>query len=501
MRGWGLDYEQLRELQPRVVMVSTLPVRPDGPLSPFAGYGNLGAALAGFFGLAGWPDRPPCGPFGAYTDYTSTHLVLARAAGRARPPAPDGRGPVRRLRPGRGGACTSCRRRCSTTRSTVGVDARAGNADPDMAPHGVYPAAGDDRWVAVACQDDAAWPALCRVLGRDDLAADRELAGRRGPARPAGRAGRRRRGLDVAARTRPTAEALLIEAGVAAHAVQQQRASAWPTRSCATAATSGSCPTPSAAAWSRTPASALSGRRSRSACPRGAASTPTRCSATCSATRPIASPPSARPAPSADLIVAGGCAPVPCAVRLPGGRRPASPCSAIAGCRLGAVRAGRHRRAHRRDGHRPARRADPPRPAACCWAPSSPRTPTGPGSPGSSSTSAIGLGFALGYAASFALLDEATWWLGGLFGLLHVAVALTVLVPLLAGVHPAHRVRPGRAGVDRRAGAARPARPQLRTPDPGRRHRRPPRLRHRPRRAARRRTEMGDRSLTPDRRR
>ena len=35
----------------------------------------------------------------------------------------------------------------------------------------------------------------------------------------------------------------------------------------------------------------------------------------------------------------------------------------------------------------------------------------------------------LGYAASFALL-------GGLFGLLHAAVALTVLVPPLAGVHP-----------------------------------------------------------------
>jgi hypothetical protein len=49
---------------------------------------------------------------------------------------------------------------------------------------------------------------------------------------------------------------------------------------------------------------------------------------------------------------------------------------------------------------------------------------------------AIGQGFALGYAASFALLHRATWWLGGLLGLLHVAVALTVLVPLLAGVHP-----------------------------------------------------------------
>jgi hypothetical protein len=47
-----------------------------------------------------------------------------------------------------------------------------------------------------------------------------------------------------------------------------------------------------------------------------------------------------------------------------------------------------------------------------------------------------GQGFALGYAASFALLHRATWWLGALLGLLHGAVALTVLVPLLPGVHP-----------------------------------------------------------------
>ena len=58
---------------------------------------------------------------------------------------------------------------------------------------------------------------------------------------------------------------------------------------------------------------------------------------------------------------------------------------------------------------------------------------------------AVGLGFAFGYAAAFALLDEATWWLGGLLGLLHVAVALTVLVPLLAGVHP--RIASDRAGL------------------------------------------------------
>lgn len=56
----------------------------------------------------------------------------------------------------------------------------------------------------------------------------------------------------------------------------------------------------------------------------------------------------------------------------------------------------------------------------------------------------IGEGVAFGYAATFALLDEANWWLGGLLGLLQAAVALTVLVPLLSGVHP--RIASERAG-------------------------------------------------------
>src|SRR5512133_4229205 len=56
----------------------------------------------------------------------------------------------------------------------------------------------------------------------------------------------------------------------------------------------------------------------------------------------------------------------------------------------------------------------------------------------------IGQGFALGYAASFWLPGRATWWLGGLLGLLHVAVSLTVFVPLLEGVHP--RMASHRAG-------------------------------------------------------
>lgn len=44
--------------------------------------------------------------------------------------------------------------------------------------------------------------------------------------------------------------------------------------------------------------------------------------------------------------------------------------------------------------------------------------------------------FALLYASAFGLIGRATWWIGSLFGLLHGLAALTVIVPLLPGVHP-----------------------------------------------------------------
>jgi len=62
---------------------------------------------------------------------------------------------------------------------------------------------------------------------------------------------------------------------------------------------------------------------------------------------------------------------------------------------------------------------------------------------------AAGQVFALGYAATFALLG-ASWWLGGLLGALHVAVTLTVVLPLLPGVHPrmaSHRAGPASTAV------------------------------------------------------
>jgi hypothetical protein len=54
--------------------------------------------------------------------------------------------------------------------------------------------------------------------------------------------------------------------------------------------------------------------------------------------------------------------------------------------------------------------------------------------------------FALGYAAAFAILGRAEWWIGALFGAWHGLAALVVIVPLAAGVHP--RMATGRSGPE-----------------------------------------------------
>jgi len=53
---------------------------------------------------------------------------------------------------------------------------RDGNRDAHMAPHGVFRAAGEDRWIAIAVEDDAAWARLAAAIGHPELASDPRYA-------------------------------------------------------------------------------------------------------------------------------------------------------------------------------------------------------------------------------------------------------------------------------------------------------------------------------------
>ena len=71
MRGWGLDYPNVRKLKDDIIYYSTCQQGQTGPHASYGGYGNLAAALAGFYHVTGWPDLEPAGVYGAYTDFVN----------------------------------------------------------------------------------------------------------------------------------------------------------------------------------------------------------------------------------------------------------------------------------------------------------------------------------------------------------------------------------------------------------------------------------------------
>ena len=175
MRAWGLDYESLRQVKPEIVMLSTCLMGQSGPLSMFAGFGSLATAISGFYDLTGWPDRPPAGPFGAYTDTVAPRFMVAAILA-----ALD-----HRRRTGEGQHIDQSQAESALhflgpalLDYTVNdrVQSRTGNRDPHLAPHGVYPAAGDDRWVAITAGSDEQWQALCEAMERPELLRDERFA-------------------------------------------------------------------------------------------------------------------------------------------------------------------------------------------------------------------------------------------------------------------------------------------------------------------------------------
>lgn len=175
MPAWGLDYDSLRQVKPDIIMVSTCLMGQSGPLSNFAGYGNLAAAISGFYNLTGWPDRPPAGPYGAYTDTVAPRFMAAAILA-----ALD-----YRQRTGQGQYIDQSQAESALQflgpallDYTVNgrVQERRGNRDPYAAPHGVYPAAGEDRWVAIAVGNDEQWQALCSAMERPELVRDQRFS-------------------------------------------------------------------------------------------------------------------------------------------------------------------------------------------------------------------------------------------------------------------------------------------------------------------------------------
>ena len=173
MSNLGLDYDALRRLKPDVICVRMTGFGLTGPDRDHVSYGPTLQAITGYTLLMAEPGGPPAGFGYSYSDLAGGNLgalaVLAALWHRQR----TGRGQLVDL--------AQLEAVASLVGPTLlaraldgGTSVATGNASQEEpgAPHGVYPCAGRDRWLAISVFSDADWTRFAHALG------DPEWAGR-----------------------------------------------------------------------------------------------------------------------------------------------------------------------------------------------------------------------------------------------------------------------------------------------------------------------------------
>ena len=174
----GLGFEQVKKVNPAVIYVTSQGYGREGPLARVPAYGPLNLGFVGLHGLWNHPDAPyPCGTSLNHPDHIAGKMlavgVLAALDHRRR----TGEGQLVDM--AQTDLAAFLLGEAYLEAFASGVDPRPlGNTSPHAVPHGVYPAAGEDSWLAVAVPDDAAWVRLCGALGWPESEDESTLAGR-----------------------------------------------------------------------------------------------------------------------------------------------------------------------------------------------------------------------------------------------------------------------------------------------------------------------------------
>jgi crotonobetainyl-CoA:carnitine CoA-transferase CaiB-like acyl-CoA transferase len=170
---YGLDYDALRAINPRLIYVSITGFGQTGPRANQSGYDFLIQGMSGIMNLTGEPDGPPQKVGVAWIDvFTGLYGTIAVQAAIAD-----------RDRTGQGQHIDLSLMDCGVgvlanqaTNFLLGgqVPSRLGNAHPNIVPYQVFPAS--DGHLVIACGNDGQFAALCDVLGLGDLATDARFA-------------------------------------------------------------------------------------------------------------------------------------------------------------------------------------------------------------------------------------------------------------------------------------------------------------------------------------
>jgi crotonobetainyl-CoA:carnitine CoA-transferase CaiB-like acyl-CoA transferase len=175
MDNLGLDFEAVRAAKPDIIYVSMPGHGKTGPEKDYVAYGTNVEQLAGIVSVSGYENDDPMKTGFSYGDPMAGTALVAAVAMALRQRNRDGEA-IRIDLAQRENLAMFIGDFLVGYQLSGEEPRRIGNRHVMFAPHNRYPCAGDDRWVAIACETDAQFAALTRIIEQPELADDARFA-------------------------------------------------------------------------------------------------------------------------------------------------------------------------------------------------------------------------------------------------------------------------------------------------------------------------------------
>lgn len=171
LERWGLDWETLRAINPKLILLRVSAYGQTGPMATKPGFARIAHAFSGLAYLSGEPGRPPVVPGStSLADYMTGLWGAVGVLIALRHAAATGEGQVIDI-----GLYESIFRvldELAPAYAKYGYRRERMGADTvNVVPHSHYETR-DGQWIALACSNDRMWERLCAAMGRSELAQD-----------------------------------------------------------------------------------------------------------------------------------------------------------------------------------------------------------------------------------------------------------------------------------------------------------------------------------------
>lgn len=169
LEKWGLGWEDLKKINPRLIMIRVSGFGQTGPYSRQAGFGAIGEAMGGLRYVVGDPSTPPSRMGISIGDSLAATFASVGALSALHYREKTGQGQV--VDSAIYEAVLNMMESLVTEYDKTGyIRERTGSILPNVAPSNVYPT--KDGSVLIAANQDTVFGRLCESMGQPDLAKD-----------------------------------------------------------------------------------------------------------------------------------------------------------------------------------------------------------------------------------------------------------------------------------------------------------------------------------------